>query len=166
MGGERKPMGVAMLVPTKTKGAVRLRFDGGIVYIIPSDSKRFRMTAKRAVETLQARAEIDKMVRKFSEEYLPLLHAWCEEHASQINSCFLWVPTHHGLTVLVVGSSAKYDFKLGEAISEFAGRLEDHGWPSNILQIVAVEPEDLLAYFDPESSLQVYAQAETAPGKG
>ncbi len=146
-------------------GPVHLRFDGGIVYIVPSDSKRFYMTAKRAVGALRERAELDKMLRAFQQDYLPLLHRWCEEHQSQIGSCYLWVPTHHGLTVLVVGSSKKYDFELGKAISEFAIKLEEQKWPSNILQIVASETEELLVYFDPTASLQVYGQAETASGK-
>ena len=146
-------------------GPVLLRFDGGTVYIVPRDSKRFHMAAKRAVETLQERAELDKMISKFETEYLPLLHAWCEEHRSKIGSCYLWVPTRHGLMVLVVGLSDKYDFELGAIISEFAIRLEEQGWPSNILQIVGSEPEDFLVYFDPEASLQVYAQPETASGK-
>ncbi|HEV3204882.1 MAG TPA: hypothetical protein VGY77_10885 [Gemmataceae bacterium] len=155
-----------MNTQTRTMGPVHLRFDGGTVYIIPSDSKRFRMTAKRAVETLKERRELDKMIRKFEEEYLPQLHAWCEEYCSLIDSCYLWVPTRHGLTVIVVGASGKYDFELGNIISDFAIKLEEQGWSSNILQIVASETEELLVYFDPEVSLQVYAKSETASGKG
>ena len=146
-------------------GPVHLRFDDGVVYIVPRDSKRFRMAARRAVEALQERAEFDEMMQRFEQEYLPCLHAWCEEHHSQISSCYLWVPTHHGLTVLVVGASGQYDFELGKVISDFAIVLEEQRWPSNILQIVAGEPDELLTYFDPKASLQVYAQSETAPGK-
>src|SRR5262249_55266466 len=97
------------------------------------------------------------------QEYLPRLYAWCEEHRSQIACCYLWAPTQHGLTVIVVGTSGKYDFELGKLISDFAMELEDSKWPSNIIQVVAGEPEDLLTYFDPEASLQVYAQTATAP---
>jgi hypothetical protein len=64
--------------------------------------------------------------------------------------------------MLSVGSdpswAEKHDFELGEIIAEFALKLESKGWPSNILQIVASEPDDILAYFNPERSLQVYAQ--------
>jgi hypothetical protein len=152
-----------MVSKNRIRAPVHLRFDDGVVYIVPSDSKRFRMAARRAVGALRERAELDQMIRRFEQEYLPRLYAWCNEHRSQIASCYLWVPTHHGLTVLVVGASGKYDFELGRIISDFALQLEEQKWPSNILQIVAREPEDLLTYFDPGASLQVYGQTAAAP---
>ncbi len=152
-------MAIAMTPQTATKGPVHLRFDGGTVYITPRDSKRFQMTAKRAVETLQHQVELEQLIRRFESEYLPWLHNWCQEHQDKIKSCYLWVPTHHGLTVLVVGTSGKYDFQLGDLISELAVSLQEAGWPSNILQIVDSEPDSLLTYFDPEASLQVYAES-------
>lgn len=157
--------GVAMLTRTKTRGPVHLRFDGSTVYITPKDSGRFRMTAKRAIETLKKRRELDKMLRRFEEEYLPRLHSWCQKNSSRIQSCYLWVPNQHGLTVVVVGASGKYDFELGDMISQFAIELEQERWPSNVLQVVASGPEEIHTYFDPETSLQVYAKTEAASGK-
>jgi hypothetical protein len=73
--------------------------------------------------------------------------------------------TPHGLTVFVVNGATEYDFSLGDQISEFGLLLEKEGWSSNILQIPDGDEEDLLTFFDPETSLQVYAKPEPASGQ-
>ena len=101
---------------------------------------------------------MDEFRRKFQDEFLPRLHAWCLANSEAVRGCYLGVPTPHGLTVFVVGRSTRFDFALGSKISEFALGLEDEGWTSNIIQITHSEPEELLTYFDPENSLEIYAQ--------
>jgi hypothetical protein len=44
--------------------------------------------------------------------------------------------------------------------------LEKEGWSSNILHIPDGDEEDLLTFFDPETSLQVYANPKPAPSQG
>jgi hypothetical protein len=166
MRGKSSFDGVAVTTKTKAKGPLHLHFSAGQVLITPRDHDRFVMAARGAVETLQKQAAIAEWLEKFEDEYLPLLFGWCEEHKHQITSCYLGAPSPHGLTVFVVGASGGYNFELGEAISHLGLQLEQEGWSSNILQIVAEEDEDLLTYFDPEISLQVYAQATTTPGQG
>ena len=155
-----------MLALTDSRKPVHLHFAGGKVLITPEDAKRFRIAAGRAVKAIQREKDADEYRRRFQDDYLPRLHAWCEMNREAVRACYLGLPTPHGLTVFVVGSSPRYDFVLGGKISEFALDLEDEGWSSTIIQITHGEPEDLLAFFDPESALEVYAQPEAASGEG
>lgn len=155
----------SMMIPVEKKGAVHLRFDGGKVFITPEDHPRFMMAAEKAVEVLQKEKAKEEMMRQFNDHFLPFLHAWCVSHSERIQSCYLGMPTPYGLTVFMIGN-AQYDFALGDEISRFALQLEKEGWPSNILQIPDGDEEDLLTFFNPESSLQVYAKAEATSGKG
>jgi len=147
------------------KGAVHLRFDGGTVLITPGDYQRFTMAAEKAVDVLQKEKEKVEMLRQFQDHYLPFLNSWCGKHGDKVRSCYLGMPTPYGLTVFVIGKN-EYDFALGDEISRFALKLENEGWPSNILQIPDGDEEDLLTFFNPETSLQVYAKAEATSGEG
>ena len=155
-----------MLALTGSRKPVHLYFAGGKVLITPDDAKRFHIAAGRAVKLFYGEKDADDSRRRFQDEYLPRLYAWCQTNRETVRACFLGVPTLHGFAVFVVGRSSQYHFALGSKISEFALDLEEEGWPSNIIQIPHGEPEDLLAFFDPESALEVYAQPEAAPGEG
>ena len=136
---------------------VHLRFDGGKVLISPEDSKRFSMAARRVVQVLQQEREREEFLRQFYNPYLTLLNEWCRRHTSKVKACYLGLPTPHGMSVFMV-SRDQYDFSLGDEIANFAIQLEQEGWPSNILQIPNGSDEDLLTFFNPESSLEVYAE--------
>ena len=151
---------------TQTRKPVHLRFDGGKVLITPEDHPRFIMAAKRAVKVLQREKAVEEKLRQFNDEYLPQLYQWCLDHRDKVRACYLGLPNPHGLTVFVIGATDKYDFELGDEISKFALWLEREGWPSNILQIPDGEEEDLRTFFNPESSLEVYAEAKAAPREG
>ena len=155
-----------MLALTSSRKPVHLHFAEGKVLIQPDDAMRFRIAASRAVESRQPEEDMDEYRMRFQDEFLPRLHAWCLKNREAVRACYLGLPTRHGLTVFVVGSSTRFDFALGSKISEFALELEDEGWSSNIIQITHSEPENLLAFFDPESALEVYAQSEATPGEG
>ena len=144
-------------ISTSRKGPVHLRFDGGKVLISAEDSRRFIMAANRAVRVLQQEKEREDVRRRFNNHYLPFLHDWCVRHADAIRACYLGMPTSHGLTVFVV-SKDKYDFSLGDEIARFGIQLEQEGWSSNILQIPDGDQDDMLTFFNPETSLEVYAQ--------
>ncbi len=159
-------MGVRMAQLTRKKGPVHLRFDGGKVLITPDDYPRFSMAAKRAVKVLQRQKVVEERVQQFNDEYLPLLYRWCVDHRAKVQACYLGTPSPHGLRVFVVSATDQYDFDLGDEISRLGLQLEREGWSSNILQIPDGEEEDLLTFFNPDSSLEVYAQAKAAPGKG
>lgn len=145
---------------------VYLRFDGGKVFITPEDHPRFIMAAKRAVKVLQREKAVDEKLRQFNDEYLPRLYQWCLDHHHKVRACYLGLPNPYGLTVFVIGATDQYDFELGDEISQFALELERAGWSSNILQIPDGEAEDLRTFFNPENSLEVYAEAKTAPREG
>jgi hypothetical protein len=142
------------------KQAVHLRFDGGKVLITPEDHPRFMMAAEKAVDVLQKEQAREELMRQFNDHFLPFLNAWCESQNHRVQACYLGTPTPFGLTVFVIGKH-QYDFSLGDEISRFALQLENEGWPSNILQIPDGDEEDLAAFFNPESSLQVYAQTKS-----
>ena len=156
----------AMLALSSPLEPVHLHFAEGKVLITPDDAKRFRIAVSRAVNALQREEDVDEYRMRFQDEYLPRLHSWCLANHEAVRGCYLGLPTPHGLTVFVVGRSKRFDFVLGSKISEFALELEDDGWSSNIIQITHGEPEELMTYFDPESSLEVYAQSEATPGEG
>jgi hypothetical protein len=153
------------MVPAIRKGPVHLRFDGGKVLISPEDSRRFSMAANRAVRVLQQEKEREEVLRQFNNHYLPFLYEWCRRHAPKVRACYLGMPTPNGLTVFIV-SEDKYDFCLGDEIAKFGIQLEQEGWSSNILQIPDGDEDDMLTFFNPETSLEVYAEPEAAPGKG
>jgi hypothetical protein len=152
---------------TVAKGPVHLRFDDNEVLVTPKDHDRFMLAAQKAVDALRRMTETEEWLERFSEEYLPLLHSWCKEHADRVGACYLGFPSRNGaLPVFVIGSSSDYDFDLGREVSALELRLEDHGWSSDVLQIPLGDENDLSTFFDPTESLQVYGQPEAAPGKG
>ena len=148
-----------------TREPIHLHFDSGRVLIMPEDHPRFIRTAKRAVKVFQRENANGKKLHQFNDEYLPKLYQWCLERNGKVRACYLGLPNPHGLPVFVIGATAKYDFDLGDEISQFALLLEQEGWPSNILQLPDGEEEELRTFFKPETSLEIYAQAKTAPGE-
>lgn len=152
-----------MILP---RGPVPLRFDEDRVLIHPEDHRRFMRAAKRAARILLRGQQIDEAVQRFNDEYLPRLYKWCLDHRDKVQACYLGTPTPSGIDVFMVGTTDRYDFALGTAISHFALQLEREGWPSNIRQIPQGDADELLTFFKPEDCFEIYAQARPASGEG
>jgi hypothetical protein len=143
-------------IPTK-KRPIHLKYDAGKVVVTPEDEDRFVMASQQAVAACQNVLAFDRFVSQFREDFLTRLRAWCEEHSAHVRSCF--VPFSLGgkcIKVFVVSEAARFDFDLSDSIADLEMKLADDGWPCDILQIAAGEPEELQVFFDPEESIQVY----------
>lgn len=147
-----------MVVRTPKRGPVHLRFDNGQVFVTPHDYDHFLLAAKQAVAALKRACEVEEWVRRFFDDFVPLLHNWCVSRAERIQACFVALPKGPSLKTFLV-TKGGYNQILGQDISRLELELEDKDWPTDIVQIPSGDEEELQTFFQPEDSLLIYAQA-------
>lgn len=131
---------------------IQLGWDGPKVAVAPGDHDRFVKEVQRAVLVGQNGLAIERFWQQFTDEFLPAIHHWCEEHKDRVAACFVPFPKDH-VKVFVVRRSQTYDFTLSDDLSDLEMDLFEKQWPSEILQI----PRGYLeSYFDPGASIQIY----------
>jgi hypothetical protein len=149
----------------KTGQFIRLSHDGGNVVVEPQDEDRFVITAQSAVKACQDSQYIKQAIQRFKREFLQPVYEWCRAHAGAVGACYVPVPMAY-TQVFVVGTSPKYDFRLGDELAALELKLADAGWRVQVLQIPASDEEDLRTYFNTEGAIEVYAQLATTSGQG
>lgn len=150
---------------------IRLTFAGGRVWVKPEDGERFMRFAGRAAEYRHGDRPLcgckrDEYVADYQRTFLLPLRAWCEANAGRVQACYVYAPTGHS-EVYFIGRSEKYDFDLGDATAQFDLSLVGNGWPMHSMLVPRPENEtELYALFNPNRSLEVYADRQPAPGEG
>ncbi|MEI8374881.1 MAG: hypothetical protein WCJ35_18820 [Planctomycetota bacterium] len=148
------------------RGPIQLSYNAGRVVVTPEDQDRFVLASQLAVAACQSAVANEKIAKMFGDEFLCPLHKWCLEHKTHVSQCYVpWERYGNCIKVFVVIRSKKFDFVLNDAISELEGQFIDAGWLCDILQITSGTPEELQAFFDPDNSLQVYADGHTTPAR-
>ena len=146
--------------PTKSAGPIQLSHDGGQVVVTPQDHDRFVMAAGQAVTACQAHVAARVFLERFQDDFLTRLFGWCEEHRDSVEACYVPLPPAACFKVFVIAKAQRFDIALSDEIASLELELDDRGWPSDILQIAASHPEEMLAFFDPDASIQVFGDGQ------
>jgi hypothetical protein len=151
-----------------SKGPIQLHYTGGQVVVTPEDQDRFVLGVSQAITACQNEVAGRRFLEQFKNQLLHELCKWCVKHGDRVQSCYLPFPIGgECIKVFVVTKSPIFDFVLSDAIAQLEIDLDGQNWPCDILQIAAETPEEFLAFFDPQYSLQVYGDGDgcTAPDK-
>jgi hypothetical protein len=143
----------------------KLSFTDGEVMVTPKDRDIFFISATKATEACRQAVQNEQGFKRFETEFLVPLHAWCEEHAAKVRACYIPLPGHH-IQVFVVGTSANYDYDLGDELATLELRLSQFGWCVGISQLPNADGDSLGTFFSPEGALEVYAKREQTPAEG
>jgi hypothetical protein len=152
--------------PSEAK-PIQLQWGDGQVVITPADQDRFVKEAKWAVAACQGFMQFEKFFKKFTDEFLAQLRAWCERNSDRVAACY--VPFAHaqgGVHVYMIAASNAFDFQLSEMISELEQALDNDGWSADILQLPQSSPEMLSSFFEPSRSILVYGNGSGTSSEG
>jgi len=149
------------------KGPIQLHYSAGQVVITPEDQDRFVMASRQAISACQSALAFDRFLGQFQTEFLRRLHDWCTEKHDLVDQCY--VPfgcVGDCIKVFVVAKSARFEFALSDSIAELEAELLKINWPCDILQVASCAPDELRVFFDPEQSIQVFADGKTRRAQG
>lgn len=142
----------AQPVPART---IHLEWDQGSAVMSSEDARRFTDECQWAADAHLQQPIFEEFLRRLKSEFLPEVRRWCADHADRVIAAYVPIHTDH-LQVFVVRREPRYDFPLGDDLSNLEMDLFDRSWSCEIIQVPGGSNESLRIFFDPESSVQVY----------
>lgn len=162
---EREEVNPAM--PANRTKPIQLRFDGkGEVVVTPQDQDRFVMTVQVAVNA--CRAHNDQVVwREQFLHFAAAIHDWCKSRASKLRAAYLSV-RGSGLAVFILTKEPTFDFEFNREVSALDLELmrKFPRCPAELLQMPAVDEQELSGFLDVAGALQIYGDGNSASRKG
>jgi hypothetical protein len=134
--------------------------------LVAEDRRRIASTIAGAAHACRQAENSSGWTEQF-QGYLGELHRWCAQRAEAVEACYVaW--GEGGLTVYVVTIAHDYQFDLDDDLHELDRRLAQAypDCPSEVLQLPGGSVEELMSFFSPESSVQVYGDAPAASPEG
>src|SRR5487761_1237910 len=129
---------------------IQLTWNGTKVAVSPEEQDRLVNEVQRTFLASQNGLAFERFLRQFTNEFLPAIHQWCQEHHDRVEACYVPFPNDH-VRVFVVRRSNRYDFTLSDDLSDLEMDLFEKQWPSEIIQV----PRGyLVTFFDPAAAIQ------------
>lgn len=146
---------MASTTPSSADRPIQLLWDDGQVGITPEDENRFVMALPTKIDAIQQQVALDRLRTQLRSDFFPIVHRWCHNHAERVLACYMAAPAEH-YTIYIVTRSNRFDLTLSDAVADLDSQLFDANWPVEVLQIPASGDQQLRAFFNPASSLEIY----------
>ena len=122
----------------------------GQVVIEPDNQDRYVTTVDEAIKATWQKQFVN---------LLGVVHNWCREHQENVTAAYIAI-RDRGLGLFIVTDSKRYDFALADEVTKLDVALcaDYPNQPVNTMQLPRIPEEGQMAFFDPSSTLQVYAK--------